>query len=148
MWPCWNRTIPDGQSRSSSSRKRLRKTPSETSHFSPECKNASGEIFILFYRFPRPARPSNRRFSSRYSSFVISRYSPVFKDPSSRFMIRTRFKVFTRYPSASHIRRIWRFKPWVKIMRKDFSPVCSAVQGLSQCRESLLPFSCALKTTP
>ncbi len=50
--------------------------------------------------------PSAVRHSSSYSSFVRSRYFPVGRSPRRMFMILTRLRFTTVYPSVPHILRI------------------------------------------
>jgi hypothetical protein len=45
-------------------------------------------------------------------------------------MILIRFKPITSYPKYSHILRIWRFKPWVRIILKISLLICSTLQFL------------------
>ena len=71
----------------------------------------------------------NRASSSFRSSPSMFLQVPSFKLPSRIFMILTLCRVITRYPSVSHIRRICRFNPCVKMIRKLFSPVFSTLQG-------------------
>ena len=44
-------------------------------------------------------------------------------------MMRVRFRERTRQPRASHILRICRFSPCVKIIQKEHSPVRVTLQG-------------------
>ncbi len=57
-------------------------------------------------QFPYLDSPSAERHSSSYSSLVSSRYFPVGRSPRRMFMILTRLRFVTVYPSDPHILRI------------------------------------------
>lgn len=68
----------------------------------------------LFHRTHHSSSKVLRRVLS--SSGVRYRHFPRFSSPSSIFMMRTRLRILTLKPSASHMRRICRFSPWTMTM--------------------------------
>ncbi len=65
------------------------------------------------------ARTLQRGNSPAISVSVRLRHCPELIPPRRMFMIRTRCRRRALYPSAEHMRRIWRFRPCVRIMRND-----------------------------
>ena len=60
-------------------------------------------------------------------------------------MIRTRCSASTVNPNASHIRRIWRFRPWVRVIRNTLAPSLATLHGLVVASDSRTPAAMLFK---